>query len=70
MELKLVITLNGEPQQIDPGSSLAELLHQQGIAADGVATACNGRFVPRAARTAHALRGGDIVLCFEAITGG
>jgi sulfur carrier protein len=70
MELKVVITLNGEPLQLPQGQTLAELLHQQQICPDSVATACNGQFVPRALRAAHPLRAGDTVLCFQAITGG
>lgn len=35
-----------------------------------VATAVNGQFVARHARTAHVLHDGDTVLCFSPITGG
>ncbi len=35
-----------------------------------VATAVNGQFVPRGARTGHVLSEGDTVLCFAPITGG
>ena len=34
------------------------------------ATAVNGDFVARGARSGHPLRDGDTVLCFTAITGG
>jgi sulfur carrier protein len=62
--------LNGEAVQLPPGTTLAELLCLQGIAAESVATACNGRFVPRAARSTQALQPGDVLLTFQAITGG
>ena len=38
--------------------------------ATAVATAVNGQFVARHARTTHVLRDGDTVLCFSPITGG
>jgi sulfur carrier protein len=56
------------------GSSLADavdlILATQSKAAEQVATAVNGQFVPRGARTAHILQDGDTVLCFSPITGG
>jgi thiamine biosynthesis protein ThiS len=69
MEL-MSLQLNGEPLQLPPATTLEQLLRLQGIAADTVATACNGRFVSRTARTTHALQPGDAVLTFQAITGG
>lgn len=59
---------------VPAGSTLAlvveQLLAQQGQTPDGVATAVNGQFVPRAARHNHVLNEGDTVLCFSPITGG
>lgn len=60
-------------QQILPcphGLTLAALLDAQGVAADTVATAVNGAFVPRALRPETPLQPGDTVLTFQAIVGG
>ena len=53
-----------------PGWTLAALLAEQGLAAEAVATAVNGQFVPRALRQATPLQAGDSVLTFHAIVGG
>jgi len=62
------------PLSLRAGCSLHEaltlLLPKLGQPAEQVATAVNGEFVPRGARTAHVLRDGDTVLCFSPITGG
>jgi sulfur carrier protein len=56
----LWIVVNGE--QIETGArTLAELVAGQGFAAAAVATAVNGAFVPRVARAATLLSGGDKV---------
>jgi sulfur carrier protein len=54
------IVLNGERLQTD-ARTLAELVAGQGFAATAVATAINGAFVPREARAATLLAGGDKV---------
>lgn len=69
MEL-ITVHLNGEPVQVPPRTTLAELLTEREIGADGVATACNGQFVPRSRRSAQVLSAGDQILTFQAITGG
>ena len=53
-----------------PGLHLAALLACHGVDPQAVATALNGRFVPRAARAATPLQPGDTVLTFQAIVGG
>jgi sulfur carrier protein len=54
------IILNGEP--VETGArTLAELVVEQGFAETSVATAVNGDFVPRQARAARLLAGGDKV---------
>jgi sulfur carrier protein len=52
------------------GLTLAQLLDQQGLDPDTIATAVNGAFVPRALRAATSLQPGDTVLTFQAIVGG
>lgn len=54
------ILLNGEPAETE-ARTLAELVAGQGFAATAVATAVNGDFVPREARAATQLAGGDRV---------
>ena len=54
------ILLNGEPTETS-ARTLAELVAGQGFAAASVATAVNGAFVPREARAATLLTGGDKV---------
>lgn len=64
------IRLNGEPRQLDDGSTLATLVASLGQAPTALATAVNGRFVPRTQREACGLRDGDAVTTFQPITGG
>lgn len=64
------ITLNGEPQPLPAGSSVADLLAHHGVAPEAVATAVNGVFIARGARAHTVLREGDAVFTFQPITGG
>jgi sulfur carrier protein len=64
------VRLNDRPLPCPAGLTLAELLRQQGLAPERVATALNARFVPRAARAGTLLQPGDAVTTFEAIVGG
>ncbi|HEY1244089.1 MAG TPA: sulfur carrier protein ThiS [Hyphomicrobiaceae bacterium] len=57
---RIAIRLNGERLDTDT-CTLAELVASQGFAATAVATAVNGAFVPREARVATLLTGGDEV---------
>lgn len=52
------------------GHALERLLPGLDKQPEQVATAVNGEFVPRGARTSHVLQDGDAVLCFSPITGG
>jgi sulfur carrier protein len=54
------IRLNGEQVETD-ARTLADLVASQGFAESSVATAVNGDFVPRQARTATQLAEGDTV---------
>ena len=62
------------PLALPAGSTLADaveaLLTGSPTDATQVATAVNGSFVARHARSAHPLHDGDTVLCFSPITGG
>jgi sulfur carrier protein len=66
----ITFTLNGEPREAPPGITLAELIASTGVAPEALATAIDGEFVPRAARTQRLLRSGDAVFTFQPITGG
>ncbi|MDO9237079.1 MAG: MoaD/ThiS family protein [Aquabacterium sp.] len=62
------------PVSLLAGSTLATLVAQLLVdlpqQPESVATAVNGQFVARGARTSHVLNEGDTVLCFSPITGG
>jgi sulfur carrier protein len=64
------VALNGQPHALPPGSTLADLLSAAGLATDSVATAVNGRFVPRGQRADMALKDGDSITGFQPIVGG
>jgi sulfur carrier protein len=63
-------TLNNEPRPWRPDLSVAALLAEQGRAADAVATALNGAFVPRMLRETTLIQPGDELTLIQPITGG
>ena len=63
-------TLNRQPQPWREGLSVAALLDEQGRAADAVATALNGVFLPRLQREATLIQPGDELTLIQPITGG
>ncbi len=68
--MTIAITLNGERRELAPGATLADLVASLGQAPQALATAVNGDFVAREARTQRVLRDGDAVFTFQPITGG
>ena len=64
------VTLNGEPRDIEPGATLADLIATIAEQPQALATAVNGEFVPRDARAQVQLNEGDAVFTFQPITGG
>ena len=66
----ILITVNGESQSVPAGASLAAVIAKAQLAAEAVATAVNGEFVPRNNRAERELLAGDAVFTFQAITGG
>lgn len=64
------VTLNGEPKQLEPGATLADLVASINSQPQALATAVNGEFVPRDARAQTLLNEGDAVFTFQPITGG
>ncbi len=63
-------TLNHQPRPWREGLSVAALLAEQGRAPESVATALNGRFLPRAERAVTLVRPGDALILIQPITGG
>lgn len=66
----ITVLLDGRPQELPAGTSLAALLERLGHAPAAVATAVNGSFVARARRDQRLLQPGDAVLLFQPIVGG
>ncbi len=64
------ITVNGEPRDLPEASTLADLVAAIADSPQALATAVNGEFVARDARSACLLREGDAVFTFQPITGG
>ena len=62
--------LNQQARPWREGLSVAALLQEQGRAAESVATALNGVFLPRARREATLLQPGDELTLIQPITGG
>jgi sulfur carrier protein len=64
------ITLNGGTRELPEGQTLADLIAQMDAPPQALATAVNGEFVAREARSDCTLREGDAVFTFQPITGG
>jgi sulfur carrier protein len=64
------VLLNGDAKAVDDGLTLAEFIAAVAEAPQSLATAVNGEFVPRDARTELRLHDGDQVFTFQPITGG
>ena len=69
-EAAFTVTVNGTPHAVRDDTTLDALLKRLGQPADGVATAVNGEFVPRAQRADRRLGAGDAITCFAPIVGG
>lgn len=65
----IAVTVNGE-EQTTTATTLHDWVLAQGVAAEALATAINGQFVPRSLRATTALRPGDHILTFQPIVGG
>ncbi len=66
----ILINVNGEQQSVLAGINLATVIANAQLAAEAVATAVNGEFVPRNDRASRELLADDAVFTFQAITGG
>jgi sulfur carrier protein len=65
-----VILVNGEPTEVEPGTTLAELLGALGAPARGVAVAVDAEVVPRGEWDAFAVADGARVEVLTAVQGG
>ena len=66
----LPVLVNGLPQTVPAGTSLADWLHAQHPPVQAVATAVNGMFVARERRAQQVLQPGYSVTTFQPIVGG
>jgi sulfur carrier protein len=64
------ITLNGQPLQLPPATSITQLLQLAGHGERRVAVECNGEIVPRSQHAAHVVQEGDRIEIVQAIGGG
>ncbi len=64
------IELNGQVRPLQPHTTIAALLLEEGLAQRRVAVEVNGAIVPRGAHAEHALRDGDRVEIVHALGGG
>ncbi len=67
---EISVSLDGQMQRMPAATTLADLLARLSLAPESVATALNGQFVAREARTLALLKDGDQVLLFKPIVGG
>jgi sulfur carrier protein len=68
--LRMKITLNGEPREIDAQRSVLDLLAEAGYAGRRIAVEVNRTIVPRSEHASRMLSAGDHVEIVHAIGGG
>jgi sulfur carrier protein len=64
------VTVNGQPRDVPPGTTLGQLVATVTELASGVAAAVNGEVVPRGSWAARPLGDGDQVEVVTAVQGG
>ncbi len=64
------IMLNDQPMEVDPGTTLAQLIASEEIRPTGIATAINNKVVPKEQRESTVLHDGDNILIIKAFCGG
>jgi sulfur carrier protein len=64
------VTVNGQPRQIPPGTSVGELVAMASSMPSGIAAAVNGEILPRSAWPATLVGDGDLVEIVTAVQGG
>ncbi|MGB1220443.1 MAG: sulfur carrier protein ThiS [Alcanivoracaceae bacterium] len=63
------LTVNGETMEFD-GTTVADLVRQQGLAGRRLAVEINREIVPKSVHDSHALKDGDVIEIVHAIGGG
>ncbi|WP_302282608.1 sulfur carrier protein ThiS [Alistipes putredinis] len=64
------VFINHSPVETDAAMTLAELLMQEGIAADGIAVAIDNKVVPRSEWPTTRLQAGTKITVIRAVCGG
>ncbi|HEY1917317.1 MAG TPA: sulfur carrier protein ThiS [Streptosporangiaceae bacterium] len=70
MTTTIEVTVNGQPRQVPPGTSVGELIAMVTSLPSGIAAAVNGEILPRSAWTATLVGDGDQVEVVTAVQGG
>ena len=63
------LTVNGETMEFD-GTTVADLVRQQGLAGRRLAVEINREIVPKSVHDSHPLKDGDVIEIVHAIGGG
>lgn len=66
----MIVSVNGAPRRLDPGSSVKAVVAALGAGATGTAVAVNGEVVPRSAWDSRELAADDSVEVLTAVPGG
>ncbi|MBQ9077882.1 MAG: sulfur carrier protein ThiS [Muribaculaceae bacterium] len=66
----ITVKINDKDVSLPNGATLQDALEQQGITAQGIATALNGTVVPSALRQSTILHNGDSIIIIKAFYGG
>ena len=66
----MTVTVNGDPRELPPGTTLAELVTQLVASVKGTAAAVDGEVVPRRAWPDTPLADGTVVEVVTAVQGG
>lgn len=64
------VAINGDPQELRVGTTVADVVGVWCPSPDGIAVACNGEVVPRSAWATTVIEGGDRVEIVTAAAGG
>ena len=67
---RITLTVNGEPREVAPGTTVAALVDALGVGSRGVAVAVNAEVVPRSTWADAGLAAGDAVEVLRAAQGG
>lgn len=66
----MLVQVNGEPRELEPGSTVSALLHALGLGDRPVAVERNAEIVPRALHPSTELADGDILEVVQFVGGG